>query len=318
VRYRIILNAEAGRAPGSPRGTTPAELRAAFAAAGVEAEIEEVTPGELGPRVHAAARTRPDALVVGGGDGTIRTAAALLVDTGIPLGVLPLGTLNHFAKDLGVPTDPTAAAAALAGGHVRSIDVGEVNGEVFINNCSLGAYAEAVRRRNGLQSQGTHGKWRAMLRASFAAFRRLRRLPFELRLTSGGGPPPPVRHVRTPLLVVANNRYSGQLLDHSLRERLDAGELWLYTVRARRHLAVLRLVLRALFRRLDEMAALEAEPAVGLEATCRSADVPVALDGEVMPLHSPFTFRIRPGALRVISPVSKPAGAPAPPLRASG
>lgn len=298
----MILNDQAG-SPRPDSGTAPAEIRAAFAAAGVDAEVDEVPPAELGPHVHAAVATRPDAVVVGGGDGTIRTAAALLADTGIPLGVLPLGTFNHFAKDLGLPTDARAAIALLASGRTHVIDLGEVNDEVFINNCSIGAYAEAVRRRDALRANGARGKLWAMARASYTTFRRLKRLPFELSVVHGsnGAEPEPVRRVRTPLLFVGNNRYSGQLLDHSRRERLDAGELWLYTVRAHRDLAVLRLMLRAVFRRLDEVADLEAEAVTRFVATCRSAHVPVALDGELAPLHSPFRFRIRPGALRVLA-----------------
>lgn len=302
VRYRIILNAEAGPAGKPSAGTSPAELTAAFNAAGVEVDVEEVPPENLGPRVHAAANGRPDAVVVGGGDGTIRTAAALLADTGVPLGVLPLGTFNHFAKDLGLPIDPRETVAVLAAHHVHAVDLGEVNGEVFINNCSIGAYAEAVRRRDALRANGARGKLWAMARASYTTFRRLERLPFELSVVHGnnGAEPEPPRRVRTPLLFVGNNRYSGQVLDHSLRERLDAGELWLYTVHAHRHLAILRLMLRAVFRRLDEAADLEAEAVTKFVATCRSAEVPVALDGELMPIHSPFQFRVRRGALRVL------------------
>lgn len=306
MRYRVILNKQAGDPRPEP-GTTPDEIRAAFAAAGVTAHIEEVGPADLGPRIHAAAVTKPDAVVVGGGDGTIRTAAALLADTGIPLGVLPLGTFNHFAKDLGLPTDARAAVALLASGGSHAVDLGEVNGEVFINNCSFGAYAEAVRRRDQLRRNGTRHKSWAMLRASYHTLRDLQRLPFELTVAHGrnGAHPEPARRIRTPLLVVANNRYSGQLLDRSLRERLDAGELWVYALHEHRHLAVLRLLLRAMFRRLDEAEQLEAQPAIALEAMCRSAHVPVALDGELARLHSPFRFRIRRGALRVLGATDK-------------
>jgi diacylglycerol kinase family enzyme len=81
-----------------------------------------------------------DALVVGGGDGSIRTVAHVLAGTGVPLGILPLGTLNHFARDLGIPTDLKETVALIAAGKTRSIDVGEVNGETFINNSSIGLY----------------------------------------------------------------------------------------------------------------------------------------------------------------------------------
>ena len=87
-----------------------------------------------------AKRGEIDAIVVGGGDGSVRTVAGVLADTGVPLGVLPLGTLNHFAKDLGIPLKVEQAAAAIAAGHTRNVDIAEVNGKTFINNSSIGIY----------------------------------------------------------------------------------------------------------------------------------------------------------------------------------
>src|SRR5690606_38017273 len=114
---------------------------------------------------------------------------------------------------------------------------------VFINNCSIGAYAEAVRRRDALRERRSLGKWRAMALACWQTFRRLHRIRFIL--TTDGARP---GTVRSPLLVVANNRYSGHALDRSLRERLDEGRLWLYTAHVHRHLAALRLLWQSIVR----------------------------------------------------------------------
>jgi diacylglycerol kinase family enzyme len=187
VRCVVILNQKAGRPGKIAPGTSPDELRAAFARVGVEAEIRMPTASELNATVRAAAADRPEAVVVGGGDGTVRCAAEALAGSGVTLGVLPLGTLNHFAKDLQIPVKLEEAIALLAAGATREVDVGEVNGHVFINNCSLGAYAEAVRRRDRLREKHGLGKWWAMIRASLDEFRRLRRLRLRIGVTEDRG-----------------------------------------------------------------------------------------------------------------------------------
>lgn len=329
MRYLVILNEEAGQAGKAPAGTAPEELRAAFAGAGIEAEVRLAAPGRIEDTLHAAVAERPDAVIVGGGDGTVRGAAAVLAGTGIPLGVLPLGTFNHFARDLKMPVDPKEAVAALVNGVPREVDLGEVNGQVFINNCSIGAYAEAVRRRDALRERRGLRKWWAMWRASFEEFRRLRRLRLRISTRCRVGDcadldargrrerrpdkEPVSRPVRTPVVVVGNNRYSGHLLSQHLRPRLDEGRLWLYTVQARRHLAVLRMLFQSLVGKLDEAAALAAEPATTIVIASECGPVPVAADGEMLPVSPPLHFRIRPRALRVLVPGAPRAGQEAAP-----
>ncbi len=293
----MILNDQAGRASKGPAEATPEALRAALAEAGVTAEVHELPADRIARALADAVAARPDAVIIGGGDGTVRGAAAALAGTGVPLGVLPLGTLNHFAKDLKMPADLKEAVAVLARGVKRAVDIGEVNGHVFINNCSVGAYAEAVRRREALRDGRGLGKWWAMIRASFEEFRRLRRL--RLRISVAGGKP---CAVRTPVVVIGNNRYSGHLLSQSLRPRLDEGQLWLYTVHAHRHLALLRMMLQSLVGRLDEADALAAQPATEIVIESDGGPLPVAADGEVLALKAPLRFRIRPRALWVIVP----------------
>jgi diacylglycerol kinase family enzyme len=298
MNYRCVLNAQAGTAAsGAADAPTPDALQGAFAGFGTTAAIDARPPQEIDAALRAAIAVRPDAVIVGGGDGTVRAAAALLVDTGIPLGVLPLGTLNHFAKDLKIPTDWREAVRTLAAARVHDVDVGEVNGRVFINNCSIGSYAEAIRHRDRLRRERGWQKWPAMLSATLATFRRLRLL--DLRVASSAGE----RRLRTPLAVVANNRYSGHVLEKSLRARLDEGRLWFYAARAHRHAAVLRLVLQALIHRIDAADGLLAEPVT--EATVDSASTPlsVAADGELVETNWPLHFRIRPRALRVLAPL---------------
>ena len=298
MKLIVIINREAGAAAQASGGFSPEELTREFSVRGIEADVRVVAPEDVELSLREAIAARPTAVVIGGGDGTVRSAAALLAGTGVPLGVLPFGTLNHFAKDLRMPSVWREAVEALARGVVREVDVAEVNGHVFVNNCSLGAYAEAVRRRESLRRQRGHGKWLAMVKASLAVFRRLRRL--RLRMFVGGVE----RHVRTPLVVVANNRYSGHVLDVSMRARLDEGRLWLYTAHVHRRLPVLRLVWQALTRRRPDAAdALDAEPASEITVESENGrSVPVAADGELIAVKTPLVFRSRARALRVLAP----------------
>ena len=136
MRVTVLLNAASGS------GTAPdaaRQIEQLLRDAGHEPGIELARSGDqLRALARAAAKDRPDAVLAGGGDGTINTVAAALVDTAIPLGVLPLGTLNHFAKDLGLPLSLADAVGVALAGHVTAVDVGEVNGHVFLNYSSIG------------------------------------------------------------------------------------------------------------------------------------------------------------------------------------
>ena len=137
----VLINRKSGNTHGRE------SLSAAFLANGLDAKICIVHPREFSTVLGEIVRSRPKVLYVGGGDGSIRSAASRLYETDIALGVRPLGTLNHFSKALGIPAEITEAIASLNRGEVKTVDVGSVNGQIFVNNASLGLYPEAVRRR---------------------------------------------------------------------------------------------------------------------------------------------------------------------------
>jgi diacylglycerol kinase family enzyme len=115
---------------------------------------------------------RPDAIVASGGDGTISAVASRLVNQEIPMGILPTGTLNHFAKDLGIPLDLAGACGVIAAGRVRQVDVGKVNDRTFINNASIGLYPHMVKKRDEIRERLGRGKFVAMFFAFLTVFRR--------------------------------------------------------------------------------------------------------------------------------------------------
>ncbi len=295
----LILNAEAGSLNGERGSVTPEDLQAALVAEGVTVRLERPAPDKMRAAFAAAVAEKPDAIFVGGGDGTISTAAGCLAGTNVALGVLPLGTLNHFAKDLGLPQDWREVIKALAHGERRRVDVGEVNDRVFINNCSIGSYPEAVRKRDALRQTHGHGKWWAMLLATIAVLRRLRRI--RVRVETDGKR----IALRSPFVVVANNAYAARALDDSLRPRLDEGRLWIYSTRARRMLTLLRLMWQSLRRAIDQVDGLgKLEVTAAVISSENGVALPIAVDGELVDLKPPLRFRIRPGALVVLAPAA--------------
>src|SRR5438067_1653376 len=134
----VLLNRGGGTVAGDPQ--IPDKAVAALNNAGLEAEVELIDGGDCEVRCRAIAERGDGLLIVGGGDGTISAAASALVGTETRLGILPLGTLNHFARDLGIPTRLEDAAKLIAERPERRVDVAEMNGRIFINNSAIGLY----------------------------------------------------------------------------------------------------------------------------------------------------------------------------------
>ena len=250
----VIINAGAG---GSGDGEAARAVEAAFDACGVSAHVSVAHDGaEVTELARRALSNGARAIVAGGGDGTVGSVAGALAGTGRPFGVLPLGTLNHFAKDLRIPLGLEEAARNICEGREVLVDVGEVNGQVFVNNSSLGLYPRIVRRRERLQAREGSGKWSAFLRASLAV---LRRYPFlSVRLDADG------QQIsrKTPFVFIGNNEYEMDSLRMGGRARIDAGRLSLYVAHRTGRLGLLRLALSALFGRLgkaEDFDALDAE-----------------------------------------------------------
>jgi YegS/Rv2252/BmrU family lipid kinase len=299
MKASVLLNAAAGSVDSKETAEAVHRVLAAFQAAGAEAVVCAVEPAGLPAAVERGARSDVDAVVLAGGDGTLNSGVAVLVaaEQPKPLGILPLGTLNHFAKDLGIPMDLEGAVGAVAAGHVRTVDLGEVNGRVFLNNSSIGIYPEVVREREEIQDRGMASKWLATLRAAIDQLRRFPMVTVTLRL------PDRTLRVTSPLIFVGNNRYEMKLLRIGRRPHLDRGELFLYVARDRSRLGFVALALRALFGRLDAEKDFVSVGLQGLEvATSWRRSLRVALDGEVMRLATPLRYRVRPRALRVLAP----------------
>lgn len=241
--------------------------------------------------------------MAGGGDGTVSAVAAGLAGTDIPLGVLPLGTLNHFAKDLGIPLGLDEAARVVLDGHTTRVDLGEVNGKVFINNSSLGLYPRVLRER---ERHHAHG-WKKWLVSIRAALRLIRRNPNTLvRIDVGGRS----QEYRTPVVFVGNNEYQTAGISTGIRPSIANGLLGVYIVRSRGRPRLLRLAWRMFTGRVvrsGDLHVLTAASATMEFPLHPGLPVEAALDGELAMLAPPLEFRSRPAALSVLIPRPTPS-----------
>ena len=279
-------------------GGWAAALEEKFRSQGVEADITLAKSGdEMISRAERAVVDGAPLVVAGGGDGTINAVASALAGSSTRLGVLPLGTLNHFAKDLKIPLDLDQAVANAVRGKPHQVYVGEVNGRIFLNNSSLGIYPDIVRDREQQQRHLGRGKWPAFGRALFAA---LRRFPFmSVRLKINGE-----EHLRrTPFVFIGNNEYL-QGLTMGARERLDTGKLCLYVAQKPTRLGLLRYAAHALLGRLSEARDFDVLSASELVIETRHHHMRVATDGEVTLMKPPLCYRSRAAALCVIVPAA--------------
>ncbi len=271
-------------------------LQQLFADNGIEARISIAHSGEeIDKLAREAARGDSQVIVAGGGDGTINTVAAAILDSGRDkkLGVLPLGTLNHLAQDLGLPLELAEAAQVIIAGHSVNIDVGEVNGRIFLNNSSLGLYPIIVRERMRQERLG-HGKWPAFIWASLSVFRRY---PFlAVRLLVAGKE----LNCRAPFVFVGNNIYAMEGLEIGSRTRLDEGRLSLYMTNRTGRWGLVRLALRAFLGRLRSEKDFIALATGAVTIETRHKRLRVAFDGEVAVMETPLHYRTLPGVLRVI------------------
>ena len=306
------MNAAAGSIGDARAREREGAIREAFAAAGVEVEVRRCAGPRLCDTAREAATSGVDAVVAAGGDGTVSAVASALAGTTVPLAVLPLGTLNHFARDLGMPDDLGEAARAIAAGRVAPVDVGEVNGRIFVNNSSIGLYPLVVRTREAEQKATGHGKWRAMATAVWRVLRRFPLLSVCVRHDAGAVV------TRTPFVFVGNNAYQLGPLAIGQRQRLDGGHLSLYVMRCRSRARMLWLSLRAILQGADAIEDLEAEDVDAAQITLRRARVQVAVDGEVVTMDTPLRYAIRAGALLVVHPPAADDAATVPEARPAG
>ena len=305
-RYHVFINKEAGSVGEIDQQAN--DIKNEFREAGVGATVDAVEPQRLPDAMRAAWKTGTDAIVIAGGDGTVNCAAGVAVESNIVLGVLPMGTFNHFAKDLGMPDDLAGAVRFLAQADVVDVDVGEVNGRVFVNNASIGVYPKMVGEREDIRRRRGWGKLRA---APVAIVHVLKRLPVHrLRLRVDESAPV---DITTPLLFIGNGLFDERGQRVGQRTSLTDHRLGAYAIVTSSRWELITSSVRARVGGIDAAARMQHH--AGKTLVVDSDDpLEIALDGEPTDLRVPLNFQSCAGALRVLAaPTSSPGngrGAP--------
>jgi diacylglycerol kinase family enzyme len=291
-----ILNASAGSLVGKALDETVAAVREGFAATGATIEIRTPEAKDLTATLEKTAGENWDAIIIGGGDGTIATAADICAKHGMALGVLPLGTMNMLARDLTVPLTVKDAIAALATGEIRNIDMAEVNGEIFLCNATFGLVPMV-----GSEREAQRGKplIPTVIGMGKQVFKAVYHWPgFHFQIDYDG------QHLKvvTRLLTIANNAYADGGKGFLSRPRLDAGKLTMYVSRHSSRLGFMWFSVGLLLRFWQHNKHLEMIDAEHITIRSRHRHLVVCADGENKRLAVPLEFRIRPGALKVLAP----------------
>jgi diacylglycerol kinase family enzyme len=296
----VLLNDSSGTAQKQSREKLREELETAFETHGITANVEFLRGQDLADgaarALQSGTRGELHGVIAGGGDGTISAVASILAGSNVPLGVIPLGTLNHFAKDLQIPLSINGSVEVIAAGVTQTVDVGEVNDRVFINNSSIGLYPNLVLDRERRRQRHGLPKWFAMV---FAALRAIRYSPVRrLWIRAEGWS----EAYRSPAVFVGNNVY--QITGPALgtRKSLCGGKLCLYVAKAQSRAKLLWLACRCVFGMVDQQRDLRMVTLPAIEVGSRNRRLLVARDGEVETIRSPLRYKIRPKALRVFAP----------------
>ena len=271
------------------------KILAEFQKRNIIVELQKTEGSEIIEVTDKAIHSNVDAIVVGGGDGTINAVVSKLVGTSIPLGILPMGTFNHFAGDLGLPADLEKCIDIIATGNSEPVDIAEVNGKIFINNSSIGVYALAVRMRENYQKKlGWTKRW-AMIRAALNIFDRFPSFTVKLETEKG------LYFRKTSFVFVGNNKYTS-----GKRESLTEGILSIYTAHLKGRWGVLWMGILAVFNKLDDKY-FDLHLAKELELDTKKKRIIVSVDGEILDMKPPLEYKIRPLQLHVLLPVKSAA-----------
>ena len=290
----VLINQDGGTAKADPEIAD--KIAGALRTAGIDPAIEPIAGGHCAERCKALASSGAQIVIVGGGDGTISAAASALAGTRTALGILPLGTLNHFARDLGIDADLEEAAKIIAAGKRTKVDIAEVNGRTFINNSAVGLYPLMVIDRESQQRRLGRSKRLALVVASVRTLLRFGHQRLTLAIEGEKA------RVDTPLLFVGNNDYRLDLRGAGQRRSIAGGHLCVVAMAKNTRRGFFAAAARALVGRSRKRDMIQTGNVSALRVDSRRSVLSITLDGEVATIKPPLDYRIRPGALIVLAP----------------
>jgi diacylglycerol kinase family enzyme len=304
AKLHFVINAASGSADAdAKRGAIEAALRSA----GRTGELLFPAPGELASvtrRAAASARAAGSAVVAVGGDGTINAVAQAAHAEGCPMGVLPQGTFNYFARANAIPPDPVLAADVLMRSAPRPVQIGLLNDKVFLVNASVGLYPQLLEDREAYKARFGRSRGVALVSGLATLLREHRQL--RLRVERGGA----VRNVRTPTLFVGNNRLQLEQVGVATAAAVEDGSVCAVLLKPIGTAAMLWLLLRGAMGSLGEADDVESfafqRMAVNPSLAYGRRRVKVAVDGEVSWMRWPLEFSVAPTPLYLLAPLPLP------------
>jgi diacylglycerol kinase family enzyme len=292
----VIVNRGAGA--GNKAGLTR-EIATAFTAHGWQVEFILVGRRNLYSRTRRTVVQAPGVIVVAGGDGTISTVAAACMEANRPLGIVPAGTFNYIARNLGVPTEVAQAVAVIVTGRVRHVDMGEINGRLFLNNAGFGLYATMIEQRE--RAKRRFGRRRVVAFCSALRCLLSAHPLYAVEWVADGR----TERRRTTTLVFGCNALQLEHVSGAAAECLRHQQLAVLSLQLRRRWQIALAAGAALVGRLDRAATTEAFCARTVRVQTRRRGLKVAIDGELARLRSPLDVRFRLGVLQVLVPAVK-------------
>ncbi|MDQ3020059.1 MAG: diacylglycerol kinase family lipid kinase [Bacteroidota bacterium] len=284
---------------GSSEDNTEELIKKYFEESKVRCEVFSIEGSEIQNKVKELSEQQFDIIVAAGGDGTVSSVAGILAGGNIPLGVLPCGTLNHFAKDIGMPLELEDAIKVIIAGNVVMLDIAEVNGRKFINNSSIGLYADTVKKREAEQKHLYREKWAAMISAFFHSFKRFSLYGVEMKVKEKK------TRLYTALAFVGNNKYTTELKNPGGRDRLDEGILSLYMTKCKTRFCLIKIFLSSLINKHEKSEDFVMHYTENVVLKTYKKFLDVSVDGEVVRMNSPLLYKIIPKSLPVVVPVKK-------------
>lgn len=299
MNIALVLNRNAGTLRGKDPEAVAAAVGDVLRAAGHRVTVSVRSGKEAIQAIAGACGEKScGAVIVGGGDGTVSAAAEIAAGNGAVLGVLPLGTMNLFARSLGMPLDLEAAARALAHAEVKGVDIGIVNGRTFIHHVTLGLHPHLIRARERLRYGSKLGKIWASIQAWWTVLRQPQLL--SARLTIDGE----TIERRTAALIVTNNPLGEGHLPYA--DDLRQGRLGVYVAKAWRWPDLLQLTAQIAFGAIAETPLLESWSAESVEIAL-ARPTTASVDGELVRLDFPLALGVRKRGLKVLRPVDERA-----------
>jgi diacylglycerol kinase family enzyme len=300
MNFLVILNRDGGRLRSMDTRAFGERARQALQEAGHSAELRIVGGKEVVAALEEAARDdAADIIMAGGGDGTVSAAAANIMGSGKALAVLPAGTMNLFARSLGIPLQLDDAVEAFAGGHVVAVDIATANDTPFVHQFSVGMHPRIVQMRSRMEFSSRLGKIGASMRAALDTIRNPTTLGVKLKM------PHSEVIATTTGISISNNLYGEGHLPYA--DRPDGGVLGVYITNARHrgHLLLLCLTTALGRWRASEQVEIHQTETVLLTIDSHHHRQRCVIDGELQPLAAETEIRIHPRALKVLAPAGR-------------